>query len=145
MLTSLTFCVWYYYERERWLEWADTRCSWKYYDMMIVSWQWTLDTLILMWNFKSFILYVDCLVVLCLNTSIQYVLSHNCICWPPYWHWPSAKTGTDFLPRAGTGTRTSPNCHCAIIGCPVLELGWIGKEFEFPSSGTWRPVLELDI
>ena len=35
----------------------------------------------------------------------------TCICWPPYWHWPTAGTGTEFLPRAGTGTWTSPYWH----------------------------------
>jgi hypothetical protein len=45
------------------------------------------------------------------------------ICWPPYWHRPSAGTGTDFSPRAETGTWTSPYWHRSIMGCPVLELG----------------------
>ena len=73
--------------------------------------------------------------------QIPMLLRHvKYTCWGPTRHHPSAGTGRDFSPSAGTGTCRSPNRHRANMGRPVPKLG----EKKYPSSNTGRPVLELD-
>jgi hypothetical protein len=73
------------------------------------------------------------------RNEITWSILTLCWCWTPFWHHPSA----------GTGTVMSSNWHHANLGCPFLELGvpflelglkWLCNT---PSSGTGCPVLEL--